>query len=114
MKGKVVCQYHMVSDVVLGECRRTFCGSSGSSLGCGQSTIFPSGESFKRDATASPNSMHASLLHGDNWQEEERKLDSDALGVKDQPASTFFMVSGQVDLRGTSLRFRNGGLLVEV
>ncbi len=44
--------------------RQTFWGSSGSSLGCGQRTIFPSGVSFRRDATLSPNSMRASLFHG--------------------------------------------------
>ena len=40
----------------------TFWGSSGSSLGCGQSTFFPSEESFNRLATRSPNSMRASLV----------------------------------------------------
>lgn len=39
----------------------TFWGSSGSSEGCGHSTLVPSGESLRRDATFSPNSMRASL-----------------------------------------------------
>ncbi len=34
---------------------------SGSSVGCDQRTVFPSGESFRCDATSSPNSMCASL-----------------------------------------------------
>lgn len=39
----------------------TFWGSAGSSEGCGHSTLVPSGESLRRDATFSPNSMRASL-----------------------------------------------------
>jgi hypothetical protein len=57
--------------------------------------------------------MYASLLHEKIISKKVFKLDSDALGVKDQAAGTFFMVSGQVDLRGIFFRPRNGGFLVE-
>ena len=49
---------------------------SGSSVGCGQRTVFPSGESFKRDATSSPNSICASLVNpvvGTAYQQGKKK-----------------------------------------
>lgn len=41
--------------------RLQFCGSSSESVGWGHSTLVPSLESFSRAATASPNSIFASL-----------------------------------------------------
>ena len=41
-----------------------FCGSLGESVGCGQRTFVPSRESLSLAATASPNSILASLLGG--------------------------------------------------
>ena len=72
---------------------RTFCGSSGSSLGCGQSTIFPSSESFNRDATVSPNSMRASLSHGDKRQEDKENQTGTHLGSRtSRPAHSSWYV----------------------
>ena len=62
--------------------------------------------------------MRASLLRGSNWQGALAKSkETDALGIKDQAASTLFMIFGQVDLRRNFARCLsiNGTiLLIEV
>ena len=49
----------------------TFWGSSGSSVGCGQSTLVPSSDNFSLFAIASPNSILASLIGNVEWCSEQ-------------------------------------------
>lgn len=85
---------------------RTFWGSSGSSVGWGQSTLEPSFESLSRDATRSPNSMRASL--GSRQLPLVGRVAHDALGIHNQAPRAMLMVGEKIDLRAATAGGRGG------
>lgn len=93
--------YWDLSYILLYVNKRTFWGSSGSSVGWGQRTFVPSSESFNLAATESPNSILASLNGSDSVLEQINTTRGSryALGIDNQTASTIFVIWQQVDVR---------------